>query len=109
MNIIKVTKNYIISFNADNNVQYVKSKLNGKFAKHTEALEELKQLILEDKKQVVDAFIGLSICVLSVIMALSYIKFGISLDLGLILMTSVVSISGIGFALSNFNEGINNA
>lgn len=109
MNIIKTTKNYIISFNENNNVEYVKSKLNGKFAKHAEALEELKQLILEDKKQVVDAFIGLSICVLSVVIALSYIKFGISLDLGLIITTSIVSISGIGFALSNFNEGINNA
>ncbi|UJE34784.1 hypothetical protein vBAbaPP1_172 [Acinetobacter phage vB_AbaM_P1] len=109
MNIIKTTKNYIISFNKNNNVEYVKSKLNGKFAKHEEALEELKQLILEDKKQVVDAFIGLSICVLSVVIALSYIKFGISLDLGLIITTSIVSISGIGFALSNFNEDINNA
>ncbi|WP_378347268.1 hypothetical protein [Acinetobacter baumannii] len=109
MNIIKVTKNYIISFNENNNVEYVKSKLNGKFAKHAEALEELKQLILEDKKQVVDAFIGLSICILSVVIALSYIKFGISLDLGLIIATSLASISGIGVALSKFDEGINNA
>lgn len=108
MNIIKTTKNYIISFNENNNVEYVKSKLNGKFAKHAEALEELKQLILEDKEQVLDAFIGLSICVLSVLIGFSYIYFGISLDLVLIILTSLASISGIGFALYRFNEDIIN-
>lgn len=108
MSIIKTTTNYIISFNADNNVQYVKSRINGKFAKHAEALEELKQLILKDKEDVLGAFIGLSLCVLSILAALTYIKFGVSFDSGLIITTFIVSILGLGYSLSSFSDDINN-